>query len=88
VTAELQLRYIAACFYDEPLRVYSKLVSFGRSSAVMDQAMVGTDTSIRALSRVAIVRSTDAGIAPWSDAQRAAIDRFCGPLPASTNADA
>jgi acyl-CoA thioester hydrolase len=88
VTAELQLRYIAACFYDEPLRVYSKLVSFGRSSAVMDQAMVGADASIRALSRVAIVRSTDAGIAPWSDAQRAAIDRFCGPLPASTNAGA
>ncbi len=84
VTAELQLRYLAACFYDEPLTVYSKLVAFGRSSAVMEQAMVGADRTIRAITRVAIVRSTDAGVAPWTDGQRAAVERFCGAsLPAS-----
>ena len=36
VTAELQLRYVAACFYDEPLAVRSKLVRLGRSSAEME----------------------------------------------------
>jgi len=75
---------MAACYYDEPLTVYSKLIALGRSSAVMDQAMVGADRTIRAITRVAIVRSTDAGVAPWSDAQRAAIECFCGTvLPAS-----
>ncbi len=83
VTAELTLRYIAACYYDEPLAVYSKLVSLGRSSAVMEQAMAGADGSIRAITRVAIVRASGAGSAPWTDAQRAAITAFCGPLPAS-----
>ncbi len=81
VTAELQLRYVAACYYDEPLTVYSKLISFGRSSAVMDQAMVGADRTIRAIARVAVVRSTDLGVAPWTDGQRLAIERFCGALP-------
>ncbi len=81
VTAELQLRYLAACYYDEPLTVYSKLLSFGRSSAVMDQAMVGADRTIRAITRVAIVRSTGSGVEPWSTAQRSAIEAFCGPLP-------
>jgi acyl-CoA thioester hydrolase len=83
VTAELTLRYMAACYYDEPLQVYSKLVSFGRSSAVMDQAMVGADRTIRAITRVAIVRATDAGSAPWTDAQRRAIEKFSGSLPPS-----
>jgi acyl-CoA thioester hydrolase len=82
VTAELRLRYVSACFYDEPIAIYSKLVSLGRSSAVMDQAMAGADGTIRAISRVAIVRSQSAGAAPWSQAQRAALERFCGgPLP-------
>ena len=84
VTAEFHLRYLAACYYDEPLDVYAKLASFGRSSAVMEQAMVGADRTIRAIARVAIVRATAAGSAPWTDAQRAAIERFNGgPLPAT-----
>ena len=78
VTAELRLRYIAACYYDEPIAVHSKLIALGRSSAVMDQAMAGPDGTIRALSRVAIVRSRGAGATPWSHAQRAALERFSG----------
>ena len=78
VTAELQLRYVAACFYDEPLRVASKLVSLGRSSAVMEQTIVGDDDSIRALARIAIVRAgtNDRATMPWSDAQRRALHAF------------
>ncbi len=84
VTAELRLRYVAACFYDEPIAIYSKLVALGRSSAVMEQAMVGPDGTIRALSRVSVVRSQATGTLPWSPAQREALERFSGgTLPAA-----
>ncbi len=78
VTAELHLRYVAACFYDEPLIVRSKLVALGRSSATMEQAMLGAGDSIRALSRVAIVRSDGERTEPWTAAQRAALQTFEG----------
>ncbi len=55
VTAEFHLRYIAACFYDEVLRVRSKLTALGRSSAI---------------ARVIVVRSQGDGALPWTDAQR------------------
>jgi len=76
VTAELHLRYTAACYYDEPLRIGSKLTNLGRASATMEQAMVGADGSVRALSRVVIVRSIDGATVPWTAAQRAALERF------------
>jgi acyl-CoA thioester hydrolase len=78
VTAELHLRYVAPCFYDEPLRVFSKLTHLGRSSAAMEQALVGANDSIRAISRVAIVRSDGERTEPWRDAQRAALEAFEG----------
>jgi acyl-CoA thioester hydrolase len=78
VAAELRLRYVAACFYDEPIAVHSKLIALGRSSAVMDQAVAGPDGSIRALCRVTVVRSQGHGATPWSQAQRDALERFSG----------
>jgi len=79
VTAELQLRYMGACFYDEALRVHSKLFALGRSSATMDQAVTGADGTIRALSRVTVVRSIGGNVtAPWSEAQRFALEAFEG----------
>lgn len=76
VTAELQLRYVAACFYDEPLRIRSKLVRLGRSSAEMEQALVGAGETLRALSRVAIVRSDGNSTSAWSAAQRSVLEGF------------
>jgi len=76
VTAELQLRYVAACFYDEPLQIRSKLVHLGRSSAAMEQALVGAGESLRALSRVAIVRSDGHATSPWTQAQREVLEAF------------
>lgn len=76
VAAELQLRYIAACYYDEPLHVFSKLSSLGTSSATMLQAIAGDDGSIRAVARITVVRSTGAGTAAWTVAQRAALEAF------------
>ena len=76
VAAELRLRYVAAAYYDEPLRIYSKLTVLGRSSATMEQAVVGADGTIRALSRVDIVRSNGAASLPWSPAQRESLQRF------------
>ena len=78
VTAELQLRYTAACFYDEPLRIGSKIAHLGRASATMEQAMTGADGSVRALARVVIVRSIDGSTVPWTPAQRRALELFEG----------
>ena len=76
VTAELELRYLAACFYDEPLDVRSRLARLGGSSATMEQAIVGADGTLRAIARMALVRSREGRVAPWTDAQRAALERF------------
>ncbi len=78
VTAELTLRYLAACYYDEPLAVWSRLERLGGSSATMEQAIAGADGSLRAVARIALVRSRDGRTAPWTDAQRAALDAFAG----------
>jgi acyl-CoA thioester hydrolase len=78
VTAELHLRYIGSCAYDEPLRVASKLTSLGRSSAVMEQALTGGDGSLRLAARVAVVRSRNERTEPWTPAQRAALVAFEG----------
>lgn len=74
VAAEFHLRYLAACYYDEPLRVASQLVALGRSSATMEQAIVGARDDLRAIARVDIVRVTERGAAPWTDAQRRALE--------------
>ncbi|MBV8601323.1 MAG: acyl-CoA thioesterase [Candidatus Eremiobacteraeota bacterium] len=76
VVAELRLRYVAAAYYDEPLRVFSKLVRLGRSSATMHQAIVGAAGDVRAVSEVAVVRSYGEQALPWSDAQRLALFAF------------
>ncbi len=73
VAAEFHLRYLAACYYDEPLRVASKLVALGRSSATMDQAIVNASENICAVARVVVVRMTDDGARPWTDAQKTAL---------------
>jgi acyl-CoA thioester hydrolase len=80
VTAELQLRYLAAAFYDEPLRVFSKLVALGRSSATMHQGIVAADGSFRAIAKSVIVRANPSGVgsAPWSADQRVALEGFDG----------
>ena len=76
VTAELRLRYLSACYYDERLEVRSRLVRLGRSSATMEQAIVGGNESLRTISVVTVVRSAGDRTAHWTPAQRAAIERF------------
>jgi acyl-CoA thioester hydrolase len=76
VTAELHLRYLEACFYDEPLRVFAKLAALGRSSATMDQAIVGADGTIRTISRMIVVRSRGDATHPWTDEQRRRLEAF------------
>ncbi len=73
VAAELQLRYLAACYYDEPLRVLSRLSALGRSSATLEQAIVGAGASLRATARVALVRSNGSVSLPWTTGQREAL---------------
>ncbi|MDQ2858774.1 MAG: acyl-CoA thioesterase [Candidatus Eremiobacteraeota bacterium] len=83
VTAELQLRYLAACYYDEPLRVLSRLTALGRSSATLEQAIVGAGAILRATARVALVRSNGSVALPWTTAQREALNAFGSGLAAS-----
>ena len=78
VTAEFAVRYLAPCYYDEPLRIASKLVAVGRASAAMEQAVLGADDSIRAIARVSIVRTDGTTTLPWSAAQRSALEGFSG----------
>lgn len=80
VTAELTLRYIAACYYDESLRIGSKLFALGRSSATLDQVIAGQDHTVRALARITVVRAAPSGegTAPWTAAQRLALSAFSG----------
>jgi acyl-CoA thioesterase FadM len=81
VTAELHLRYLAPCYYDEPLRIVSKLVMLGRSSATMEQAMVGSRDTLRATARISVVRLGGLDSRGWSEAQRAALFAFEPNLP-------
>ena len=76
VTAQFEVRYVAPCFYDEPLQVKSKLVSLGRSSAAMEQAIVGAVGDLRAIARAAFVRTDGDATIPWTPAQRTALERF------------
>jgi len=83
VAAEFAVRYLAPSFYDEPLRIASKLVALGRSSATMEQAVIGPGETLRAIARVTFVRTDGAATLPWSSPQRAALERFeARPLPA------
>ncbi len=74
--AELRVRYVARCFYDEPLEVRSKVAAVGRSSAAVEQAIVGPGISLRAIAVVTIVRFTHGGSAPWTQEQKDAIAAY------------
>jgi acyl-CoA thioesterase FadM len=76
LVAEMRLRYLARCFYDEPLEVRSKIAALGRTSATVEQAIVGAGDSLRALAAVTIVRLDGDRTAPWTTAQRTAIEAF------------
>jgi acyl-CoA thioester hydrolase len=75
--AELNMRFLRPCFYDEPLEIHSKIATLGRSSAVLEHAITpqgGSD--LRTIARVAIVCVKHERSAPWSEAQRAILLPF------------
>ncbi len=77
--AELHLRFVRPCFYDEALEVHSKIATLGRSSATLEHAITSQGgTDIRTVARVAIVRVEHERSAPWSAAQRAILAPFIG----------
>lgn len=72
--AEITIRYVKPCFYDEPLTLHSKVATLGRSSAVLEHAITGSGVNdIRTIAQAVIVRMVDETPAAWSDAQRAAL---------------
>lgn len=84
LAAEITLRLLRPCFYDEPLLVHARMVALGRSSAVMEHALAAGD-DIRAIARIAFVASDGERVIPWTAGQRAKLETFEGrelPAPA------
>jgi acyl-CoA thioester hydrolase len=70
--AEITMRFLLPCFYDEALEMHARVASLGRSSAMLEHAITSAGGSdIRTLARVAIVCVKQHRSAPWSEAQRA-----------------
>ena len=70
--AEISMRFLRPCFYDEALAVHTRVATLGRSSALLEHAITPTDNSdVRTIARVAIVRVRGGRSAAWTDAQRA-----------------
>jgi len=78
VIAEQHIRYIERCLYDEELAALTKLTELGRSSATLEQAIVGKDRTMRAIAMTVIVHNDAKESKPWTPAQREAIAKFEG----------
>jgi acyl-CoA thioester hydrolase len=69
--AEIAIRFLRPCFYDEALAVHTRVASLGRSSAILEHAITSDGgADMRTVARVAIVCMNDDRSAPWNDAQR------------------
>jgi len=70
--AELTIRFVRPCFFDEDLAIHTRFAALGRSSAQLEHAITSNGkTDIRTVARVAIVNMNADRPAPWTDEQRA-----------------
>ncbi len=75
--AEITLRFVRPCFYDEALAVHTSVATLGRSSAQLVHAITSErGADVRTVARVAVVRVRDEKAVPWSDAQRAILAAY------------
>jgi len=75
--AEIAMRFLRPCFYDEALQIHIKIAKLGTSSAILEHAITSEGgADIRTLARVAIVRMKDGAATPWSAAQRTILERL------------
>jgi acyl-CoA thioester hydrolase len=75
VAAEITLRFVKPCFFDEDLDIYTRIVKLGSSSAILEHAITSRgNADIRTLARVAIVSTADERPTPWSPTQRAILE--------------
>jgi len=75
VPAEITVRFVAPCYYDQPLRLYTRCIRMGRSSIELEQAIVDDDGNVKTIARTVAVSydfETDRS-RPWSEAQRAGV---------------
>ena len=69
--AEIAMRFIRPCFYDEALAVHTRVARLGTSSAILEHAITTEGApDVRTIARVAIVSVKDDRSTPWNDAQR------------------
>ena len=78
VAAELRIRFVAPCYYDEPLRALTRMAQLGRSSGLVEHAIVDVEGHVRLVAQNAIVSHDGSSTIPWSDAQRKALELFEG----------
>jgi acyl-CoA thioester hydrolase len=83
VAAEITLRFVRPCYYNESLDVYTRLASVGRASATLEHAIAAGAADIRTLARVTIVCVKDERPVPWSDRQRAILEPLATARPAA-----
>jgi acyl-CoA thioester hydrolase len=70
--AEIAMRFVRPCFYDEQLAVHTRVAKLGTSSAILEHGITSAGSAeIRTIARVAIVGMRNDRSTPWSDAQRA-----------------
>ncbi|GAC1583688.1 MAG: hypothetical protein NVS3B7_19070 [Candidatus Elarobacter sp.] len=79
MAVEIAFRMLQPCYYEEELRVHSRVASLGRSSLTMEHALSAAETAeIRAIARIVIVASDGARGVPWTPGQRAKLEAFEG----------
>ncbi|GAC1403150.1 MAG: thioesterase family protein [Candidatus Velthaea sp.] len=73
--AELSMRFVRPCFYDEPLEVHTKVAKLGVSSAILEHAITSEGGGdIRTIARAALVGMRGDRSAPWTPEQRAILE--------------
>ncbi len=78
VAAEITLRFVRPCYYNDSLDIYTRLAVLGRSSAVLEHAIAAGADDIRTLARVTIVGVNGDRPTPWTDGQRAILEPLVG----------
>jgi len=80
LAVEINMQFVRPIYYDEPLKVWTRLASLGRTSIVLEHAITGAGDvpDLRTIGQVAAVGSDGERGVPWSDVQRAALEKYTG----------
>lgn len=80
LAVEINMQFVRPLYYDEPLKIWTRLASLGRTSMVLEHAITGAGAApdLRTIGQVAAVGSDGERGVPWSEVQRAALEAYAG----------